>query len=155
MPVKLKAIHDNFHELGSDIRIERGPELKKAIASEKTLSDEVTHPQYHLPAKVKMPNGQVQEIVARDSLGNEIRPGKEFHYLDWLVPTDERGWYVYKRETENPRFVFANHDEKGQPQGDMIPDENDWREQGYFKTFEEAVEAAKALLGDKDDKSDK
>jgi hypothetical protein len=105
----------------------------------------MTAPHYHLPAHVKMPSGAVQEIVARDALGQEIRPGREFAYLDWLSPTDERPWYVYRRAH---REVFE-HEEGGRvrmsgskPATKVEPY---WHEEAVLPTEAEAIEFAKGL----------
>lgn len=151
MSHKLKHVHEALKQLGPHLRIEQGPPLKKATATPELLSDENTAPHYHLPARVKLPGGRIEERVARDALGQEIRQGREFHYLDWNLPTDQRGWYVYQLETENPRQVVAEHDERGYPKRDknneivMKADENDWREVGYFNSYEEALEVAHSL----------
>jgi hypothetical protein len=147
MAVKLRQVHEDLHELGPNVRIERGPELKSAVANEETTSDAVTAGHYHLPKRVAL-GGNVLELVANDALGKPIRRGQTFHYLDHLKPRNEQGWYVYRRETENPRQVVAEHDERGFPKLDkagqplMKADDDDWREVGYFQSYEEALAAA-------------
>ena len=70
-------------------------------------------------------------------------------YLDWMTPRDQQGWYLYERE---PRDVFVNDDEgyvvedkSGEPQ--MRTEENNWEERGYFRTYDEALAAARRLAG--------
>jgi hypothetical protein len=66
-------------EITESIRIENGPIMKNAIATEELLSDMNTAGRYHVGVK--------------DSLGNEIVLGKEMYYLD---DKGDWGWYVYQ-----------------------------------------------------------
>jgi hypothetical protein len=151
MSRKLKKVHDELHELGPNIRIERGPPLRVGKAAEELLSDANTATHYHLPKRFKSDDGQVMEKVATDALGKPIRKGEIITYLDWNRPRDEQGWYLYRRETKEPRMIVADHDENGFPKRgkdhEIItkPDPNDWREVGYFETYEEAMAEAEKL----------
>lgn len=66
-------------QVSDRVRVERGPAKKKAKASDKLLSDEVTAKHYK-PGKP-------------DAEGKPIEPGKEMAYLDWK---GEHVWKVYK-----------------------------------------------------------
>ena len=72
--------------VGSNVRIEQGPVLRKAIANSDILSNEKTAAHY--------------QTGAVDAAGNVIEEGKEFSYLDW-GGSDNPGkttYYIYVKE---------------------------------------------------------
>lgn len=163
MALKLSKRHDDFHELGDHVRIERGPARIKAVATEALLADENTAPHYHPPKLLKMPNGQVQRITATDAVGKPIELGQEMTYLHHNEPSDQRPWYVYRREVESPRQVVADHDDAGNPIRDKDnqvitkADPEDWVEVGMYYNYDEALRVANeaAELNDRQSKAQK
>jgi hypothetical protein len=148
MSAKLKKIHDDLYEFGSKVKIERGAALLTLVASPETLDDSVTAPKYHAPQNVKMPDGSVETIHARDSLGEPIELGKPMTVRDWNKPSDQRPWFVYVQQTEGQRLVPAEFDERGYAKktkkGEiaLVPDPNFYVEYGPFPTFDEALAEA-------------
>lgn len=86
-------------EISDTVRVEDAPPRKRAIATEKLLSDTVTAKHY--------------QVGAPDALGNEIALGKKMDYIDWRCSEEERVWNVYQlqlvkdpaTEEEVERFV--------------------------------------------------
>lgn len=81
---------DNIITVGSNIRIERGPALAKAIATPELLSNEKTAAHY--------------AVGMQDAKGEFIEEGKEFHYLDYggVEAEGKYVYYVYKRHDFTP-----------------------------------------------------
>ena len=119
-----------YRTVGSNVRIEPGPALKRATASPETLDNSVTAPHY--------------QVGERDAMGRAIREGEEFHFLDYNAGEDGRVWYVYQ-EQEVPVLDAAGNPingEDGNPQTEMR-----WVEIDVYKTEEGAENAAKRLAG--------
>ena len=76
--------------VGSNIRIERGAALAKAVATPELLSNDKTAPHY--------------AVGLQDAKGEFIEEGKEFHYLDFGGEAAEGKYvyYVYKRRELTP-----------------------------------------------------
>ena len=146
--VDVRRVHEDMVDVGDTVKLERGPQRITAVATEQLLDNMTTAPHYFAPTRVKTPTG-VQEVSARDAEGKPIRLGESMTYLDWMTPRDQQGWYLYERE---PREVFVNDDDgyvvedkSGEPQ--MRTEENNWEERGYFRTYDEALAAARRLVG--------
>ena len=74
-------ISEALFEYDGVARVEAGPALITATATEELLADDTTAPHY--------------KVGARDALGNTIELGQPMAYLDWLA---NRIWYVYALE---------------------------------------------------------
>jgi hypothetical protein len=108
---------------GGAYRVEAGPPLKRAKATEAILSDDKTAPHYRLAEEGEPP--------ALDALGQPIEEGKQFAYLDWL---GERVFYLYRRRD----LSEAERAEKETTYTYV------YEEVGTFPTEDEAIAAAQA-----------
>lgn len=85
---------------------------------------------------------QVHELMFE--LGSDIRIEREV--------TERALWFVFRRETKNPRMIVAGHDVSGRGLRDdngeimMKPDPNDWRKVGEFDDYDKALTAAQKLI---------
>lgn len=113
--------------LGDDeVRIEQGPVLKTAVATEELLHDDNTAPHYHVGVRdmefldalgkpYKVPR------IGRDAKGNVIKLGEEFTYLDHggNATPGKRCFYIYKRREIDPNPVAL---ESGDPNPNYVPE---------------------------------
>jgi hypothetical protein len=102
--------------LGDDeIRIEEGPVLKTAIATEELLKDEQTAPHYYVgvrPMTFYDAKGKPYEVpaIGRDALGKPIKLGEEMTYVDYV--SGEREFKVYRKVAVDPTSpTLENGDE--------------------------------------------
>lgn len=96
-----ERLSDTLIDLGGRVRIERGPKLKEAKATEQLLSNTVTAEHY--------------QLGARDAKGRVIERDKPMSYLDWI---GEQTWYIYALREEQAVDAVGNAmtDERGNPQ---------------------------------------
>lgn len=100
--MKIKELSDILVEITSGdsvARIERGPQRKRAKATDELLSDEVTATHY--------------AVGKPDALNKPIEKGKDMDYIDWKAPKSEHVWYVYLLEDGRfqPKSNHANRDD--------------------------------------------
>jgi hypothetical protein len=152
-------IHSEFVVCGEDYRLERGPRRVTAKATKEVLSNDVTASHYRLPEPIKDSKGQTikgksgKPILshALDAMGQPIKEGEDFTYLDYGQDRVQMPWYVY---TRHPREVFVNdpangrviHDEDNTPLT-QIRDDN-FEEVGCFDSREEAEAFVRGQIGD-------
>jgi hypothetical protein len=119
---------------GGRFRVEAGPALKRAKATETLLSNDQTaeHYQHGLP----------------DAKGEEITLGQHFHYLDYLNPYV---FYLYEKVDVDPSDPDSPYHV---PEGSVtLRDDNVdvskytyvYEERGAFETEDEAVAQAERL----------
>lgn len=107
-------------EFDGKVRVEAGPALKTAKATDDMLSDKKTAAHY--------------VAGAFDAVGKQIVMGANFSYLDWLgTPV----WYVYRLEEVPADQVALRQVEPGSLY---------WAEKGVRPTQEEAEAYAQSLL---------
>lgn len=111
---------DNLFEIDNLVRIESGPLLKTAVATEALLSNAATADHY--------------QTGANDALGRPITLGAEMAYLDWLGVW---GWYVYRWEPAPTELIAAYG---------LAEDAHHWAEKGVKATRDEAEIFAATLL---------
>lgn len=153
-------IHERLAYCGEDFRIEQGPPLVRAKATQELLSNDKTATHYRAPQPVRGPDGKVIESrkgkpvmdQPLDALGKPIRLGEEMAYLDHMLPGDRHGWYVYERQ---PREIYVTDPNSGAVMVD--PDdgkplttvrEDNFEERGYFPSREEAEAEVARLSGE-------
>lgn len=110
----------NLFEFDEKVRIESGPSLRTAKATDALLSDTVTAHHY--------------KVGGLDAQSNVITLNKPMVYLDWL---GEAVWYVYRWEPVPPEIIAERS---------MAPDAKYWAEKGVYPTLEEAEAAVTPLL---------
>jgi len=140
----------NIINVGDNYRIEPGPALVKAVATEELLNNANTAEHYHAP--IERPDGGT--TFAKDSFGQPIIVGEEFHYLDH-GGTEAEGktvYYVYKKTPvnftdeflkggeRNPYYVAPEAREKDTD--DRTHYDYIWREVATRATEEAAIEYA-------------
>lgn len=114
--------------IGDRVRIEKGPPLLTATATEALLSNEATASHY--------------EVGKLDALGKPIVLGEEFAYLDWGGSKTEgkRIHYIFER--------VELSDEDRAREGQETTDEFRWVERGTRATEEAAITLGKSIAGD-------
>jgi hypothetical protein len=119
--------------LDDKVRIEPGPALKKATATEELLDNSSTA-EHYLPDKF-------------DALSKPIVLGEEMHYLDWVGHTQgvegSSCWYVYHLEDLAPAELKSRVIDKATaaPEDLVI-----WREKAACSSEDEALGLAMSLL---------
>lgn len=133
-------------QVGDNIRIEPGPKLVKAVATEELLHNNRTAAHY--------------QVGERDARGRPIELGKEMSYLEWGAddtPINEV-FYVYEKvavnstdefidDEPNPHFVAPHIREaaaNGERGEDLIAYDYKWIEIGIKATEEKAIEFAQS-----------
>jgi hypothetical protein len=120
--VKRDPNNEAIINVGSNFRIEAGPARLTAVATEELLSNSQTAEHYHAP--IDEGNGKV--TFAKDAMGNPIRLGEEFTYIDYGGQDREgkQSFYIYKKTpvdpdseflgdgSRNPDYVAPEHREK-------------------------------------------
>lgn len=142
---EIERLSDTLIEIGGKVRVEQGPELKTAEATEELLDDKVTASHYHAPVeKTHAASGKTVKVYAKDALGQRIEIGSDMTYLDWL---GDRVWYVYVKQWEEVLDASGTPVSlDGEPQ--MI---ERWVEVETLKGSEdEAIERATAILDDQE-----
>jgi hypothetical protein len=122
-----ERLSDTLVELGGRVRIERGPKVKEAKATEKLLSNDVTADHYQV--------GRV------DAVGKTIALDKPMRYVDWF---GEYEWKVYALRTEPLLDALGNQltDDAGN-----VRTQDRWVQVGAVDgDEEEALERARAVL---------
>jgi hypothetical protein len=114
--------------IGDSVRIERGPPLLTATATEALLADEKTASHY--------------KVGQADALGNPIVLGEPFAYLDYGGNEVEgkRVFYVFQK-------VALTEDERNVA-GAETTDEFRWVERGTRASEESAISFGQSLAGD-------
>lgn len=123
-------------EIGDNVRIERGPVVKTAVATPELFASGTLAAHY--------------AIGKRDKMGEVIVAGQPFTYLDWNGP---HAFHVYEFCTEDWVGETLVCDEQGQP----VLDENGqkqfalqpaWRRRGhYFAEAEARIAGAEIAQG--------
>ncbi len=107
--------NENIVNVGSDYRIEPGPKLKTAVATEELLHNDNSNEQYHAPydAPDDENGGELTRFFAKDAFGKPIILGKEFSYLDrgGNVAEADTTFYIYKKEPVNSTSEFLKDGE--------------------------------------------
>lgn len=129
----ITKIGENITQIGDKVRVEVGPKLLEAIATEELLSDDVTAGHY--------------QVGRRDSVGDIIVLGEPMKYLAWGGRTTpgEQSHYVYQ-VTPRPVLDEAGApvlDESGAPT--FVDDPNHWVLVDAFDTPEQAMAQAGAI----------
>lgn len=101
MPLFVRNKDNSLITVAERFRIQRGPRRIVAVASEETLSDEVTAKHYYAGVrKVKTRDGagrvKMVEKVGIDCRGEPIEIGKEFEYVDWRGRNRNPVWTVFE-----------------------------------------------------------
>jgi hypothetical protein len=113
-------LSNQLFEYDEKVRIEAGPRLRTAKATEALLADTVTAHHY--------------KLGGLDAQSNVIELNKPMTYLDWL---NQPVWYVYRWEPV-PAEIIAERS--------MAPDAKYWAEKGVYPTLEEAEATVSSLL---------
>src|SRR6476661_6554669 len=105
MKVSKHPDNENITNVGDNVRIEPGPKLVTAVATEELLHNSRTAEHY-------VEGG-------RDSNGRPIELGKEFTYLEWGGTETERKevFYVYRKVDVNSTDEFID----GEPNPNFVP----------------------------------
>ncbi len=136
--------NENITQVGDNVRIEPGPKLVTAVATDELLHNSRTAEHY--------------SEGGRDANGRPIELGKEFTYLEWGGAETEPKvvFYVYKKvpvnstdefinDEPNPYFV-PNHvreaAEAGDRGDDLVAFDYKWEEVGTRATYEAALDLA-------------
>lgn len=141
------ANNENITRVGDNVRIEPGPKLVTAIATEELLHNSRTADHYI--------------VGARDSKGVPIELGKEMSYLEWGGSETEPKltFYIYKKVSvnstdefidgePNPNFVpqhvrdAAANGERGE---DLVAYDYKWEEVATRATYEAALDLAQNI----------
>lgn len=119
---------DDLYEIGSKARVERGPLMKTAMASEALFNGDAQRSaeQVQRDELGTTLRGHYQ-LNAFDKLGKPIVPGREFAFLDW---NGEWVWHVYELCVE----AWAGPDPA-------------WRRRGHYSSKDEATVAAALIAG--------
>jgi hypothetical protein len=140
--------NENITRVGDNVRIEPGPKLVTAVATEELLHDNRTAGHYH--------------VGGRDSKGRPIELGKEFTYLEWGGNEAEPKlvFYVYKKVPVNSVDEFIGEDEPnphfvpqhvrdaataGERGDDLVAFDYKWEEVGVRATYEAALDLAQNI----------
>lgn len=78
-------------DITDTIRIDRGPRVRKAKASLRSLSDTVSPREYKLGGP--------------DAFGKMIKTGQMFHYVDWLAGPEGDVFTVYQHDGNRYQIV--------------------------------------------------
>lgn len=102
--------NEDIINVGSNYRIEVGPAVATAIATEELLHDDNTASHYHAP--IERDDGGIS--YAKDRLGNPIIIGEEFSYLDWggANADGKRVYYIYEKRSVNYTDEFLKGGER-------------------------------------------
>lgn len=129
--------HGDRIEIGNDqVRVEKGPQLRRAKATEAILADDKTAPHY--------------QLGARDSFGKVIEEGKEFAYLDVF---GDPVWYLFEKvelAEDDPRYQHQIAPEDAGLNEDttnVVAYQYVFEERGVFDTEQQAIAAGLALIG--------
>jgi hypothetical protein len=103
----------NIIVLGDDqIRIEEGPKLRTAVANEELLHDDNTADHYYAGVKDMhfldaLGKPYTQPRLGRDAVGNVIKLGEEFTYLDrgGKAASGSKCFYIYQRREIDPNSM--------------------------------------------------
>src|SRR5689334_14617726 len=101
--------NENIINVGSNYRIEPGPAVIDAVATEELLHNDNTEAHYHAP--IEDNNGLT---YAKDRLGNPIILGQDFSYLDWGGDKHEgkRVFYIYEKTPVDYEHEFLKGGER-------------------------------------------
>lgn len=121
-------------DIGDRVRVERGPRMVTAIATEELLDDNVTAGHY--------------KVGGFDKLGKPIVLGQEFTYLDWLGPHVFHLYEFCVEDWTGPNTISL--DANGQPvkdaEGKFVLELGPaWRRRGMFEEEVLAVAAGVEL----------
>lgn len=120
--------------IGDKLRIEQGPRLITAVATEELLHDDATAKHYYAGERPwPGPDGQVVMRVGVDALGKVIQLGQPMTYAAW------------GGEATDPDLVFKVYQLRSvTPDPDTTLTER-WEKVGEFDTRDEALAAAFSL----------
>lgn len=123
-------LSDDLYEIGARVRVERGPLMKTAMASEALFNGDANRSAAEVQrAELNTTLRGHYQLNAFDKLGKPIVPGREFAFLDW---NGEWVWHVYE-------FI-------GEPWTDP-PNAPAWRRRGHYSSKDEATVAAALIAG--------
>lgn len=145
--VKVHPNNENITCVGENVRIEAGPKLVTATATEELLHNDRTADHY--------------QVGLRDAKGIPIKLGKEMSYLEWGGGKTEPNitYYIYKKvlvnstdefidDKPNPYFV-PNHVKEAASRGergdDLVAYDYIWEEVTTRKDFNAAVDVAEQI----------
>lgn len=121
MAAPISRVGDRIEIGGGAFRVEKGPPLRRAVATAQLLGNHQTAEHY--------------QEGAPDALGNPIVRGEEMAFLDWL---GEPVFYVYQR-----RELDELSQRRLKTEYAYL-----YEELGTYPSEEEAIAAAQALLGE-------
>jgi hypothetical protein len=120
MSIEPLRVNEALVEIGDKVRVEAGPEMLTAIATETLLADDATASHY--------------KVGRKDKLGRTIQIGQEMAYLDWLSPNV---FHLYELSTEDETVELEG--------GPEIQSVTRWRRRGFYRSETEALAAGVAL----------
>jgi|OM-RGC.v1.026549661 hypothetical protein len=124
-------------QISPRVRIERGPVVKEAEATEALLDDRVTADHYKVtpkdPETGDFPRDKHGNVKGpKDAIGRPIELGKPMRYLDWKgqhawkvymwVDNEDHpqgGWYVYQHEHRDYETAVAEATKLAVKEGDL------------------------------------
>jgi hypothetical protein len=135
----------NMIEIGGTVRIEPGPRLVRAEATEELLANDATADHYFAGERdTGMTDNDDNPVMHTgiDAEANPIEVGKEMAYLDWLAfqkDGDGRDQVYYVYQLSKPTAAEKKARETDAPF---------FREMGIYDTEEEAISAGLSLKPD-------
>lgn len=134
MPLEIKRLNEALIEIDGRVRVERGPRMLTAVATEELLSNEVTASHY--------------KVGGLDKLGKVIVLGEEMTYLDWL---GKHVFHLYEYCVEdwtgpNTFVLDADGNKTKDAEGKFVLELGPaWRRRGMYEEEVLAVAAAVEL----------